>query len=185
MPLTRIQWALLVFAPATVSAADVSIQPSRPPIVRAATNTPHIPPWSVGTPGPRQPATITPGGTFSRPSSTFSSQSGTFSRPSSTFAHPGAPYTPLPPIEVQPVEHGKHKKPHHGYQIITHPHTVIVHQPVVYETQYVEAAPQAAPAETAAVEANVVPPVVLDLPPGAVIRRPALPAESTKVEDRK
>lgn len=184
MPLARLQFSLLLFATAMISAADVTIQPSQPPIVRAATNVPHVPPWSVGTPAPRSPATITPGGTFSRPTSTFSSQTGSFSRPSSTFARPAAPYTPLQPLEIQPAGHKEHLRPHHNRQIITHPHTVIIHQPVVYETQYVEAALLAAPSEVAVVETKVVAPVVLDLPPGAFIRRPATPAESAKVESK-
>lgn len=76
--------------------------------------------------------------------------------------------------------------------MIVHPHTVIIHQPVVYEPQYVpvevaadqEAAAVVAPAETkpAAAVAN---PVVIDLPPGAVIRRPASAVEPAKPAEAK
>src|SRR5688572_2805432 len=160
--LTHLQFAFLMATVSGIAAADVSMHPvketSRPSIIRPATNSPHVPPWSVGTPAPRNPTMVTPGGTFSRPTSTFSSQTGSFSRPSSTFAHPGTSYTPLQPIQVQPSDHWHRPNPHRGHRVIVHPHTVIIHQPVVYEPQYVpvgvvpveqDAATPTTPAESA------------------------------------
>ena len=136
------------------------------------TNKPHVPPWTVSRPPvPSDTPQVTPGGTFSRSPSTFSPQTGSFSRPQSTFAHPGTTYTPLPPIQV-PVQHPQHPRPHRPVSL--YPQTVIVHNPVIYEPYYIPvetpAPVEAAPAVQPTVEEA---PVVIDLPPGATIRKPA------------
>lgn len=120
---------------------------------------------------PSQPQTITPGGTFSRPATTFSPQTGSFSRPASTFSHPGSSYTPLPPIQV-PVHNPTNRPPHRPRPPVV-PQGTYVEPMVIYETQTsIEEAPAVttqAPAEIA--PAQVEAPIVLDLPPGATIRR--------------
>ena len=149
-------------------------------LAQQTTNKPHIPPWSVSRPPvPSQNPEITPGGTFSRPQSTFNPQTGSFSRPSSTFAHPASSYTPRPPIQLPPEHPDRPPRPHRP--VTLYPQTVIIQNPVVYEPYYIpvetpipaEAAPDTTPAQPA----TDVPPVVLDLPPGATIRKPATPAQ--------
>jgi hypothetical protein len=91
--------------------------------------------------------TIPVTGTFSRPQSTFSGQTGTFSRPQGTFS---------------PLETTFSRPPTTFQQALTSPAPV--------------AAPQAAPISGAVtVSQPAVSPkvIVLDLPPGAVIRKPA------------
>lgn len=151
----------------------------------SGTNAPPRPaptwPYQVPFGSSKTPATVTPGGTFSRPQSTFQTSPGSFARPSSTFSHPASPYTPLPPLRPSQIEEpGFHSRPHHRF----YPNVVVVQGPAVYEPYYVPAEqpstqlPQqpyeqaAQPSETPVVEA----PVVIDLPPGAIIRRPAAPA---------
>jgi hypothetical protein len=165
-----------VLAASHTLAADFSTTPNQPQPThaqRVTTNKPHVPPWSVSRPPvPSQSQQVTPGGTFSRPQSTFSPQTGTFSRPQSTFAHPGGSYTPLPPIEVT-NPHPKH--PHRPRPVTLYPQTVIVHNPVIYEPYYVPAE-TAAPAQATPAPVEPVvqePPVVIDLPPGATIRKPS------------
>lgn len=123
------------------------------------------------------PATVTPGGTFSRPQTTFQTSPGSFSRPSSTFSHPASPYTPLPPLRPSQLEQPADlSRPYHR----TYPNVVVVQGPVVYEPYYIPAEAPAQPVQPSAetvlqpAEAPVVEttPVVIDLPPGAVIRRP-------------
>lgn len=181
--------ALAAFA-LTARAADLAVagQLKQPQVHRATTTKkPHVPPWSVSRPPvPSQSPQITPGGTFQRPQSTFSTPAGSFDRPTSTFAHPAAPYTPLKPL--QPPHRPKdphHQRPHHRHKII-HPHSVFIQTPVIYEPYYIpmESAPvpqegvvnAAEPAPVPATEAT--PPVVIDLPPGTIVRRPA-PAPTT------
>jgi hypothetical protein len=138
-----------------------------------STNKPHIPPWSVSRPPvPSQSPQVTPGGTFSRPQSTFSPQTGTFSRPSSTFAHPASSYTPLPPIQL-PADRPNHPgRFHRPRPVNLYPQTVIVHNPVVYEPYYVPVETPAPAQPGPAAEAVAEAPLVLDLPPGATIRKP-------------
>ena len=175
--------ALAAFA-LTMPAADLTsgFAQTQGQRVAAEKKKPHVPPWSVSRPPvPSQSAPITPGGTFQRPATTFSTPAGSFStpagsfsRPGSTFSHPGSSYTPLKP--VRPGHPGL--EPNYGYYP---PPPVIYSETVIYEPYFIPAdGAVQAPVESAGAPAvtETAPPMVLDLPPGAVVRKAGTVAPS-------
>lgn len=113
--------------------------------------------------------TIPVTGTFSRPQSTFSSQSGTFSRPEGTFSRP---------------EEGTFARPETTFSrpqgTFSPLETTFSRPPTTFEQPLTSPAPIAAPQQpnVPAAGATVAQPtaskvIVFDLPPGAVIRKPA------------
>jgi hypothetical protein len=95
------------------------------------------------------PIFSTPTGSFSRPSSTFSTPTGSFSRPASTFSNPTQATSPLPQGAFGTA----------------------VRPPSTFEGAGVASAPTG--------DAATTPAVVIDLPPGAVLRKTA-PVEPVK-----
>ena len=146
------------------------------PVVRASTNR-----VVVATPPGTAPA-------FSRPASSFSPQFGTFSRPEGTFSRPESTFSRPQRIFERPSstferpaggtferEQGTFQRPAY---VRLRPPTIIV-EPIVITapsavtdgaTEPQQPAPAAQVPTPAPAKA-----VVLDLPPGAVIRKPATP----------
>ena len=137
---------------------------------------------------PVTPQPTTPG-TFSRPQSTFQTPAGSFSRPATTFQNPAAPYVPVPRPIIQNGgiagghrwSEGRQHRPRHYYgypSVVVVPVEVPV--PVVVETIPVHSEVAAVAEQPAQTQQTEIAPVVVDLPPGARIIKPA--SVATKVE---
>lgn len=187
----------------TLSRPATGLPPTTPPRIplkedtfNHPTTTFSTPPGSFSTPPGsfNRPATTfqTPTGTFSRPESTFSTPTGSFSRPASTFSNPTQATSPLPPGAYRaPIRPPSTFALPPGGTTFSRP-TTIFPGAVVTEVYPIDATtPQPlddssvggfAPVQTGQEEQSATavapapPPVVIDLPPGAVIRKVAPPA---------
>lgn len=185
------------------AAADDALR-AQPHVVRASTNririvTPAaiVPAQSTFDPGPplapRQPirpsSTFLPqSGTFSRPEGTFSRPESTFSRPQTTFERPASTFERAGTTFERPRSTFERPRGtfHHPSGAYHQPVTVYIPAPptIIVEPVIISGPATEAPAETVQVapepEAPAPPPepvIVLDLPPGAKIVKPAPTAQ--------
>lgn len=121
-------------------------------------------------------------GTFNRPESTFSTPTGSFSRPASTFSNPTQATSPLPPgaygAPIRPPS--TFASPPDG-TTFNRPTTILpieIGTPLLQESSV--GGFGAVQTEQNGTTVSPAPPVVIDLPPGAVIRKVAPPAAQEK-----